>query len=79
MGERHINNIGVPTEGPTSPEKCLSLLFALLVVIFGSVDGKKFLCQDTLINKDLFDFELMLRIGWVYHTSHILGALSERF
>ena len=71
MGDGHINNIGIPTEGPTSPEKCHSSLF---VVIFGSVDGKRFPCQGTLKYKDLFDFELMPRIG-----SHTLGTLSKRF
>ena len=39
--------------------------------------GHRFLCQDILMYKNLFDFELTLRVEWMYHTSHTLEALSE--
>ena len=49
----------------------------MFVAFFELMTGKRFLCQDILMYKNLFDFELTLRIEWMYHTSHTLGALSE--
>ena len=47
------------------------------IALSRSLNGKRFLCQDILMYKNLFDFELTLRIEWMYYTSHTLGALSE--
>ena len=51
--------------------------FALFVAFFELMNGKRFLCQVILMYKNLFDFELTLRIEWMHHTSHTLEALSE--
>ena len=51
--------------------------FALFVAFFELMNGKRVLCQDILMYKNLFDFELTLRIEWMYHTFHTLRALFK--
>ena len=76
MGNGHINYIGVSTE-ETHQKNDNHHYIALFVAFFELVTGKRFLCQDILMYKNLFDFELTLRIEWMHHTSHTLEALSE--
>ena len=43
---------------------------------FELMNGKRVLCQDILMYKNLFDFELTLRIEWMFHIFHTLRALK---
>ena len=51
--------------------------FAMFVAFFELMNGKRVLCQDILMYKNLFDFELTLRIEWMFHPFHTLRALFK--
>ena len=72
LGDGHINYIGVSTEAPAPLD-----YFALYIAFLELMNSKRFLSQDILMYKNLFDIELTLRIEWIYNTFHTLGALSE--